>query len=121
MLYFKDILAGLMERHDIPKSQQPTFRARTRNLFRAGLPSPKGCRGVGRRANFSEQDARVLIYTMEICSLGIPPEKAVVLVNEHLDRLEELARVGGDLRLEPPSAFGGSPTSALIISVPKLH
>lgn len=75
---FGEIELALRKIHHLPTAAAPSFRARLRNLKRAGLDL--GGSKPGRRANLTTGDALVMALAVELGQLGNSPERTVFLL-----------------------------------------
>lgn len=117
MLY-QDVLKRLIEHHGIPPEQQSAFSSRIKHLQRWGWPEGSNT-GRGRQATYNERMFREILFAMELCAIGIMPERAIHIAKANLPLLHATAKTGGQCTLHCPSSFGGdTPRSTINLVLP---
>lgn len=105
-MHFREIVARLAQAHAVPADKLSAFSNRVSNLQRMGWPAGTNT-GRGIAADWQEKHYKELFFVMELCAIGIPPERSVEIVKANLALLHSTADAGGSCILHCPPIFGG--------------
>jgi len=116
-MYFKEVANRLVKHYGIPPEQHSAFLGRIKHLQRIGWPVGSNT-GRGKQATYDERMYREILFTMELCAIGITPERSIEIAKANLPLLHSTAKAGGECTLHCPSSFGGdTPNTTIRVSL----
>jgi hypothetical protein len=99
---------ALAASHGISETvREAGFRSMLNNLQKLGALGEKARVGRGSPLVYTPGEVHRLIFTLELCELGVPPATAVGLVDSYWD--SKLKTICSDAERNNPAARGGEP------------
>jgi hypothetical protein len=118
---FQKVAARLEEIYRVPRDRQSAFQAKLKNLQKLGWPSGTNT-GRGVAHDWSEKNFLDLAIVIELCSCGIPPERAIEITKANYSALLSAAETGGTCEVRPPPMFGDAmPQSTILVNLSRIR